>query len=657
MKEHNSTVINQCEEQKQEQLALQRELSEAQHADEETCNAAYWKLTKPLRAFLNRLKHIPLMLLITKGFICLKINGWSYTWKKVKNKLHKHRQGSVLSARPIYSEIELEKQRQRLFPKNIQISIVVPLYNTLETFLQEMIQSVIDQTYGNWELCMADGSDENHAYVGRICCSYGHEDKRIKYKKLEKNLGISGNTNACLEMSTGDYIALLDHDDLLHPAALYEVMHAICDKGADFIYTDENTFHKTPEDAYCPHFKPDYAPDTLRSYNYICHFSVFSKSLLKHTGVFRSEFDGSQDYDMILRLTENAAQIVHIPKILYYWRSHEASVASTVEAKPYTLIAAKKALSEHLNRIGLKGNVLDARIPSTYHIEYEIKGTPLVSILIPNKDHRRDLQKCVDSIKNGSSYSNWEIIVIENNSTEKATFEFYSELEQDNRIRVVQWEEKFNYSAINNFGAHYAKGEYLLLLNNDIEVITPDWLEQMLMFSQRKDVGAVGSMLYYPDDTVQHAGVILGLGGVAGHAHKHFPCGDYGYMYRMAIAQNYSAVTGACLMLRREVWEQVGGLDEHFKVAFNDVDLCMRIRQAGYLIVWTPFAELYHYESKSRGLEDTPQKQKRFEGESRRFQERWAKELAAGDPYYNPNLTLDREDFSLKPFVQQHDTK
>lgn len=511
-----------------------------------------------------------------------------------------------------------------------------------------MIQSVKDQTYGNWELCLADGSDKEHKYIKQICLEYRAADKRIKYRKLQRNLGISGNTNACIEMAHGDYIVLFDHDDLLHPAALFENMRAICEMNADFIYSDENTFHETPADAFCPNYKPDFSPDTLRSYNYICHLSVFDRSLLNKVGGFRSEFDGSQDYDMILRLTEEAQCIVHIPMVLYYWRSHANSVASDVSAKPYTIDAAKKALTEHLQRVGLEGVVTDSSIPSTYHIQYRLTGTDTVSIIIPNKDHIDDLEKCINSIIQKTTYPYWEIIIVENNSTESSTFDYYRKIQEDNRIRVVIWKGAFNYSAINNFGIQYASGKYLLLLNNDVEVITSDWLEQMLMFAQREDVGAVGSMLYYPDNTIQHAGVIVGLGGVAGHSHKYFPRGHCGYMYRTTIAQNLSAVTAACLLTRKDVWKKINGLDERFQVAFNDVDLCMRIREAGYLIVWTPYAELYHYESKSRGFEDTPEKQQRFMGEVQRFKERWKKELESGDPYYNPNLTLDREDFSAR---------
>lgn len=645
-KEHYHAAIGQRE-------ALKIQLAEVQNAYSAISNAFFWKITKPFRVCLDALKRIfgkeAFFRLMGKGIRCLHENGWSYTWHKVKNKLKHRQEYTALTNTPLFTEEELEAQRTEVFPRSIKFSVVVPLYNTPEKFLHEMIRSVIDQTYADWELCMADGSDEAHGNVERICRQYMRKDLRIKYQRLEENLGISGNTNACLEMATGDYIGLFDHDDLLHPAALHEVMRAICEQDADFIYTDENTFHEKPEDAFCPHFKPDYAPDTLRSYNYICHFTVFSRELLDEVGKFRREFDGSQDYDMVLRLTEKASKIVHIPEILYFWRAHSGSTAGDISAKPYTMDAARRALGEHLDRVGLVGEVEDSSIPSTYRIKYTISGCPKVSIVIPNMDHADTLRTCISSILEKTTYENFEIVIIENNSRKEETFAYYDELKTDPRIQIVTWEGKFNYSAINNFGVREAAtGEYILLLNNDIEVITPDWLQEMLMFAQRPDVGAVGAMLYYPDDTIQHAGVVLGIGGVAGHAHKYFPRGDFGYMSRATIAQDLSVVTAACVMLPRTVWDEVGGLDETFEVAFNDVDLCMRIRKAGYLIVWTPYAELYHYESKSRGAEDTPEKKKRFEGEVRRFQARWKSELAAGDPYYNPNLTLVREDFSVK---------
>ena len=635
MNEEIQALQNKKEEQQKRIEELSQQIANYQNSD-------IWKITAPYRFVMDRFKAT----MIGRGLLYAKQRGMKAAFVKTKRILLDSRKCRVKQTYTI-SETERKQQRETEFAKKITISILVPLYNTPEKYLREMIESVRAQTYSNWELCLADGSDAEHKDVGRIVGSYS-TDKRIKYQKLQKNMGISENTNACIDMATGQYIALFDHDDLLHPSALYEVMKAICEKDADFIYTDENTFRNTPADAYCPHFKSDFAPDTLRSYNYVCHFTVFKASLLEETGRFRGQFDGSQDYDMVLRLTEKAERIVHIPKILYYWRSHSNSVASGIGAKPYTLDAARRALAEHLQRIGLEGEVTDSRIPSTYHIQYRIKNRGMVSILIPNKDHVDDLRKCLDSIRQRTTYSEWEAIIIENNSTDRQTFEYYQEIQKDSRIHVVEWKGEFNYSAINNFGAQYARGEYILLLNNDVEVITSDWLEQMIMFAQRDDAGAVGCMLYYPDDTVQHAGVVLGIGGVAGHAHKYFKRGDYGYMSRMSIAQNYSAVTAACLMMRKCVWDEVGGLDEGFQIAFNDVDLCMRIREAGYLIIWTPYAELYHYESKSRGLEDTPEKQKRFVGEIKRFRQRWSRQLEAGDPYYNPNLTLDREDFSIK---------
>lgn len=543
---------------------------------------------------------------------------------------------------------ERKRQSSFVFPKDITFSILVPLYNTPKTYLAELIASVKNQTYARWELCLSNGSDEAHNYVEFLCRQTAAADSRIVYRRLEYNRGISENTNCCIEMSSGDYLGLLDHDDLLHPAALFEVMKAICGQSADFIYTDESTFKRKPKDAYCPNYKPDYAPDTLRSQNYICHFTVFARTLIDKVGMFRRCFDGSQDYDMVLRLTEAAGKIVHIPKVLYYWRASESSVAADVSVKVYALEAARAALAEHLERVGLKGVIDDSRVPSTYRVRYKIQGDPLISILIPNKDHVDDLKKCIGSILCLTTHRNYEIVIVENGSKETRTFAFYEQLRQNENIRIEVWSDQFNFSAINNFGFQYTRGDYVVLLNNDIVVITPDWLQEMLMFAQRPDVGAVGAMLYYPDDTIQHAGVIVGLGGVAGHAHKNLKRGEVGFMYRAAIAQNLSAVTAACMMVPRHVYEEIGGLDEEFEVAFNDVDMCMRIRKTGYLVVFTPYAELYHCESKSRGQENTSAKRKRFESEVLRFKDRWAEELEVGDPYYNPNLTLNAEDFTVR---------
>lgn len=544
-------------------------------------------------------------------------------------------------------KINLENQRKEVFKYSPIISIVVPTYNTPEKFLREMIESVINQTYINWELCIADGSIKNN--IRYIIEEYKEKDSRIKVKYLERNKGISENTNEALSLATGDYIALLDHDDLLDKSALFEVVTEINLNDPDFIYTDEAIFEKSIENIINFHFKPDFSPDTLRSNNYITHFSVFRKKLLDEVGMFRSEYDGSQDYDMILRLTEKSKLISHIQKPLYYWRSHPDSVAGSIDAKPYALISGKKAIESHLKRLNLNGIVEYAEDNHAYYrVKYNIYDDPLVSILIPNKDHIEDLERCINSIIKRSTYKNIDIIIIENNSEDKLTFDYYKKItDLYSNIRVVKWEYEFNYSAINNFGFEYARGDYIILLNNDTEIITECWIEEMLMFAQREDVGAVGAKLYYPDDTIQHAGIVVGIGGIAGHAHKYFDNKSLGYMYRLKLIQNVSAVTGACVMIKSDIFREVNGLDENnFKVALNDVDLCLKIREKGYLIIFNPNVELYHYESKSRGYEDTHEKIMRFNKEAERFKEKWNSLLE--DPYYNKNLTLDKEDFSLR---------
>lgn len=608
-------------------------------------NSKSWKITKPLRAIAS------LWLLIVKAFYFFKRNGFKATLRRIFKRSAANQY--VSSSFDIFNRIPdkvRQKEENAVFDREVKFSIIVPLYNTPENLLCEMIDSVKAQTYKIWELCLADGSDDEHKYVEKIVRDYIKNDNRIKYKRLEKNLGISENTNACIDMATGDYIALFDHDDILHPSALYKYAEAICKRNADFIYCDEDKFDELGKGFYDPFFKPDFAPDNLRANNYICHFTVFSRELMDKAGKFRKEFDGSQDHDIILRLTEKAQNIVHIPEILYHWRVSKVSVASDPYAKPYTIQAGINAVSEHLERIGLKGTVESTPVhPNIYRIRYEIKDNPLVSILIPNYNHISELATCIDSIREKSTYENYEIIIIENNS-DKRTFEYYDTLKDDPKIKVIVYhpEGGFNYSAINNFGAKHANGDYLLLLNNDVEIISPDWIEEMLMLCQRDEVGATGAKLYYPDDTIQHAGVVLGVLTLAGHSFKNQPRETPGYFGRACYQQDLTACTAACLMVKKSVYEEIGGFDEKFAVAFNDIDLCMRIRQKGYLITFTPFAELYHYESKSRGIEDTPEKVARFSGEIQRFFDKWDKELKAGDPYYNPNLTLDREDFSLR---------
>lgn len=550
---------------------------------------------------------------------------------------------------------EAEKQRNTQFPRMVKISILVPLFNTPENFLREMIESVTAQTYENWELCLADGSDQEHAYVAEVVKEYEKQDGRgrIVYNKLSKNGGISENTNECLKLATGEYIGLFDHDDLLHPTVLFEYVKAINEKNADYLYCDETTFKSGDLNKMLTmHFKPDFAIDNLRANNYICHFSVFDRKLLDGTELFRSRFDGSQDHDMILRLTDRAQNIVHIPKLLYYWRSHPGSTAAGLSAKPYTVAAAKGAVADHLRRHGFEHfQITSTRAFDTiFKIRYQILGSPLISIIIANKDHVEDLSRCVSSVLEKSTYENYEIIIVENNSQDAKTFAYYEELQANEKIRVITYEGGFNYSAVNNLGVSKARGEYVLLLNNDTQVITVNWMEELLMYAQREDVGAVGAKLYYGDKTIQHAGVVLGLGAhrTAGHSHYGQHRDNLGYMGRLCYAQNVSAVTGACLLVKKELFLEVGGLDEGFAVSLNDVDFCIKLRQKGYLNVFTPFAELYHFESRSRGLDDQGEKAERYNRESEKFREKWKEVLEAGDPYYNPNFSLDRSDFSLK---------
>lgn len=565
---------------------------------------------------------------------------------------------------------QAQKERETVFPNMVKISILVPLWNNKREFQIEMLESVMNQTYQNWELCLADGSDAEHSYIEEISKEYAAKaNGRIVYKKLEKNGGIAGNTNECLKLATGSYIGLFDQDDILHPSVLYEYVKAINEQGADYLYCDETTFKSGDIDQMLTmHFKPDYAPDNLRANNYICHFSVFSRELLDGKELFRSKFDGSQDHDMILRLTDNAKKIVHIPRLMYYWRCHAGSVASGIGAKPYAVAAAKGAVAEHLRKHGFEHfQITSTRAFETiFKIRYEIIGNPKISIVIANKDHAEDLKRCIRSIYEKSTYDNWEIIIVENNSEEAGTWAYYKELtgqdirhgqavSEDGKVKGVVYESNgtFNYSAVNNFGVSFADGAYILLLNNDIEVITVNWLEELLMYAQREDVGAVGAKLYYADKTIQHAGVVLGLGAhrTAGHSHYKQPKANLGYMGRLCYTQNVSAVTGACLMVKKSLFEQVGGLEEAFAISLNDVDFCLKLRERGYLNVFTPFAECFHYESVSRGLDDHGEKAERYNRESELFRNKWKTVLEAGDPYYNPNFSLDRSDFSLK--IQQ----
>ncbi len=609
-------------------------------------NNPVWKASKPLRAGMHwGLRNYRRV---------RNLGGPKNIARKLRQKKMEQEAKKLHGTASFPTPEEAKKQQETKFDRMVKFSILVPLYNTPMNFLNEMIDSVRNQTYQNWELCLADGSDAEHAEVGVRCKEYATADSRIVYHKLEKNEGIAGNTNQCYKLATGEYIGLFDHDDVLHPSVLYEYVKVINEQNADYIYCDETTFKGDSIDNMITlHFKPDFSIDNLRANNYICHFSVFARELLEGTELFRSGFDGSQDHDMILRLTSNAKNIVHVPKLMYYWRSHKASVASDISAKPYAIAAAKGAVADHLTRNGYKNfEIKSTRAFETiFEIKYEIQKEDKISILIPNKDHIDDLRRCLDSIKERSTYDNYEVIIIENNSTEDATFAYYKTLENQEKVKVVTYEGEFNYSKINNFGAKHASGEYLLLLNNDTQVITMNWLEAMLMYAQRSDVGAVGAKLYYGDHTIQHAGIVLGLGAhrTAGHTHYKINHDNLGYMGRLCYAQNVSAVTGACLMVRRSLFEEIGGLDESFKIALNDVDFCLRLRENGYVNVFTPFAELYHFESASRGIDIQDEaKAKRYEEEAEHFRNKWKVVLEKGDPYYNPNFSLDYSDYSLK---------
>lgn len=542
---------------------------------------------------------------------------------------------------------ELEGQKKTNFNYSPKISIVVPTLNTPEQFLRNMIESVIAQTYSKWELCIADGGSTAFG-VKEILREYMGKDDRIKVKLLPENKGIAGNSNEALFLATGDFIALLDHDDTLAPFALFEIVKAINEyPDADFIYSDEDKISVDGKRRFDPFLKPAWSPDTLRSQNYICHLTVIKKGLLDKVGLFREGYDGSQDHDLILRATEQMNRIVHIPKILYHWRVNSSSAAGNISNKMYAFESGKKAIVDHLARLGISGKVEDGLFLGSYKVTYNLNHSPIISIIIPNNDHYEDIRKCIESVINRSIYKNFEIIIVENGSKDKNTFDFYRQLELYTNIKVIEWDKPFNYAAVNNFAVKHTKGEVLLFLNNDVEVITSDWLERMLEHAVRKGVGAVGAKLYYPDNTVQHAGVILGIGGIAGHSHKYYSRNSHGYFNRLGIIQNLSAVTGACLMIKRKVFDEIQGFDEGYSHAFNDVDMCMKIREKGYLIIFTPYAELYHYESKTRGVEDTQEKQERFRKEIELFKEKWGHILEKGDPYYNPNLTLEKEDFSI----------
>lgn len=584
----------------------------------------------------------------------IKEHGFKEGKKLIKNKIDgvQNIADSNFFYQKLIKEIEpnkeeLEKQRKTKFAINPKISILVPMYNTPYNFFKELVECLINQTYPNWELCLADGSPEHDEKLEEIY----KNDSRIKYKFIGENKGIAGNTNEAIAMATGDYIALFDHDDLLPVFSLFEVVKCINENpDVEFIYTDEDKITTTKEPRFNPHFKPDFSLDFLRANNYICHFSIFKKELMEKLGGERSKYDGAQDFDIILRVAETTNKIIHIPKVLYHWRVHPNSTAMAGgDAKPYAYEAGIPAIQDHLERMGLKGKVSHGESLGTYRIQYQFEGNPLVSIVIPNKDEKETLKKCINSILNKTTYNNYEIIVVENNSESKEIFEYYDEIQKDARIRVIKYEEKgFNYSKIINFGVKNSKGEYIVQLNNDTEVETEDWLEDMLGFASRDDIGAVGVRLFYPDNTVQHAGIVFGVDNVATHLFRGLPRYQHGYFAREGTIQDFNAVTAACMMAKKSIYEEVGYMDENMPVAFNDLDFCLKIRKLGKLIVYDPFVNVIHYESKTRGYEDTPEKVARFEEEIRKFKEKWHDIYEKGDCYYNPNFSVNSPNYDVK---------
>lgn len=543
---------------------------------------------------------------------------------------------------------ELNRQRKEQFVYEPLFSIVVPLYKTPLPYLEDLIRSIQAQTYRKWELYLSDGSGKESS-LKEVLRNYARKEKRIHIIENDCRLNISDNTNRALEQADGDYVVFVDHDDTLAPDALYECVKVLNrEPDAEVIYTDSDKLSENGKRYSEPCFKPDFNLDLLRCQNYICHLTVIQKRFLDKVGYLNPNYSGVQDYDHILRCVERTNRIVHIPKILYHWRMCPGSVAVDTDNKPYTYELFQKILREHYERMGIQAEV-KAVFPGVVRTVYQLPYEPLVSVIIANKDHREDLMRCVESLEQESEYKNLEILIVENNSVSEEIFAYYDQVQrQYDNVRVLRYEKEFNYADIQNYAAVRAKGDYLLLLNNDTWLERPESIREMLGYCMRDEVGIVGAKLLYPDDTIQHAGVIVGLGGVADHAFTGMDKDEPGYCCRALCAQEYSAVTAACLMVKKSVYNTVGGMDVELKVAFNDVDFCLRVKEAGHKIIYNPFAVWYHDESKTRGAEDTPEKIERFRGEIEYFQRRWADFLYKGDPAYNPNLALDRHDFALK---------
>lgn len=589
--------------------------------------------------------------MMKRFFEYLKENGIKETVYKILFGMQEEFDYDAWFRRNRILDEELERQKKIVFPYAPKISILVPTFNTPKDLLIEMIESVRNQSYANWQLCIADGSDRDE--TKNIIKEYVSKDNRIVVSWLDKNYGISGNTNKALELADGEYTALFDHDDVLELNALYEVVSSLQEVHHDIVYTDEDKLNGKTLQYEDPNFKSDYNEDLLLSHNYITHFFVVKTNILREVGGFNSEYDGAQDYDVILKCVEKTDDIHHIAKILYHWRMHEGSTALNPESKMYCYIAGEKAIQHHLDRIGVKAKVEMRKKPywGLYHVEYLLEEEPFVSIVIPNYEHEDVLKTCIDSLYNVNTYKNFEIIIVENNSKKKSTFDYYKHVQTEHEnVKVVTWEgTEFNFSAINNFGAKYTKGQYLLFLNNDTKVIAPEAIREMVGTCSRNNVGIVGAKLLYQDNTIQHAGVVIGFMGYARHIMNNIEgLKDPGYMMRAQVNCDYSAVTAACMMTKKSLFEELHGFDESFKVACNDIDYCLRVRKKNYLVVFNSFAKFYHFESKSRGYENSLEKVNRFNREVEIWQDRWRDILANGDPYYNVNFKIENEPFELK---------
>lgn len=584
----------------------------------------------------------------------IRAHGFIYAINNIKDKIIWQQSYRLWLRRSKLCDKDLLKQTLDNFQMRPRISIVVPVYQTKKSFLHAMIASVMKQTYSNWELCLADGSNTNDI-TWSILRAYSLKDSRIKAMRLTKNMGIAGNSNMALSLATGDFVALLDHDDILPPFALYEVIKAINDEPeADFIYSDEDKVSFDGSKRFDPHFKPNWSPDTIRSLNYITHLTVIRKDLLDRVGYFREGYDGSQDYDLILRATEKANKIIHIAKILYHWRTSKTSTSRDPNAKPYAYESAKKALSDHLKRKNMQGTVQEGLFRGSYRVQYKLEGYPKVSIIVAHCGPKEPLIRCIDSLLRKSSYKNYEILIVKNGVYYDPLLLNHNIFEKTKNIHIVEFKpnfkHNFNFSSAINHAVNSATGKILLFLHDDTEIITEDFLDDMLQHAIRKDVGAVGAKLYYPDNTIQSAGIVMGTKGDINHIHRNYSRYSSGYMGRLSIIQNVGAVSSACMMMRKEVFEQVGAFDINLKLmhVLRDVDLCMKLKEKGYLIIFSPYTELFHFEPKNDACEHTSAVPTEVGNEVNHFKTKWKDLLIKGDRYYNENLPLNRRTFYLE---------